>query len=220
MLAGRVTVFTGMTTGRGQHSPQGLHCEPRLLREVATGTSSAPMANVYTEPKQADICQSPGRCVCSASVSVPHTRDSAHLVCAGCVLTFGLWDLCSRVRYIWTRSMGCAGTVSSFVPGHVLVYLCMPEGPGEDSMGSVVVVTALPRECPCWLLFFCCLCVCASRRRAECTVLLVMVCDDAVTIHPGAALPGQDCVFSGYIQSVSLRGPSPGCPGMYSVDRS
>lgn len=146
MLVGRVTVPTEMM-------PTGLHCELRLLREVATVTPmhlwqmSTQSPNKQRSGQCPHLSHSPGRSVCDGSVSVPHTRDPACLVSARCVLTFGVWAFsCPGVRAsgrgLWEW---CRHRVHLQVPGHVLVYLCMPEEPGDDSLCSLV--TGGGRDC-------------------------------------------------------------------------
>lgn len=112
MLLGRVTVPTEMM-------PTGLHCELRLLREVARVTPMHlwQMSTQSPSKQRSGQCphlsHSPGRCVCDGSVSVPHTRDPACLVSARCVLTFGVWAFsCPGMRGIWTRSTGVVQAVS------------------------------------------------------------------------------------------------------------
>lgn len=220
MLLGRVTVPTEMM-------PTGLHCELRLLREVATVTPMHlwQMSTQSPSKQRSGQCphlsHSPGRCVCDGSVSVPHTRDPACLVSARCVLTFGVWAFsCPGVRGIWTRS---TGVVQAPCPSACTRTCACVSAYARGTWGRQSVLTGhrwwsrlhlCMCEClcgltdsSCWLLFFRCLF--AARRRAECTVLLVMVCGETVIVHPGAVVPGQDCVCSGYIQSMSLRVSKP-----------
>lgn len=76
--------------------------------------------------------------MCHVSVSVPHTWDPACLVywVHGDMWYLGLLMLRGEV-HLDKVSGGGAGTVSICKYQDIRLYVCMTEGPGEDSLGSL-----------------------------------------------------------------------------------